>query len=54
MKKSKNEFLNYWKMKKSKNAFLNFLFLDVSTSEVCQQMTTYCENVGYLLEYKKI
>ena len=41
-------------MKKPKNAFLNFKFLDVSTSEVCQQMTTYWENVWYLLEYEKI
>ena len=54
MKKSKKIFLNYWKMKKSKKAFLNFWFLDVSTSEVCKQMTTYWENVGYLFEYEKI
>ena len=33
---------------------MNFLFLDVSTSEVHQQMTIYWENVGYLLEYEKI
>ena len=50
-KNKKNDFLNYWKIKKSK---INFEllekekikkwiieFLDVSTSEVCQQMTTY-------------
>ena len=41
-------------MKKSKNAFFNFWFWDVSTSAGCQQMTTYWENVGYLLEYEKI
>ena len=52
MKKSKNEILNYWKKKKIKKWIIEFL--DVSTSEVRQQMTTYWENVGYLLKYEKI